>query len=49
MFSGVKTRLGMLGLDTRAHYNVCDTDAIKRATVKSMADWLWKLERMLEL
>jgi len=39
MFSGVKTRLGMLGLDTRAHYNVCDTDAIERATVKSMADW----------
>eukprot|EP00092_Neocalanus_flemingeri_P025557 GFUD01027708.1.p1 GENE.GFUD01027708.1~~GFUD01027708.1.p1 ORF type:complete len:539 (+),score=126.30 GFUD01027708.1:98-1714(+) len=39
MFTGVKTRFGMLGLDNRAMYNVCDTGAVERATVQSMADW----------
>jgi len=39
MFSGVKTRLGMLGLDNKARFNVCDTAAIEVASVKSMADW----------
>ena len=39
MFSGVKTRSGMLGLDQQARYNVCDTSAIAAATVESIADW----------
>ena len=39
MFSGVKTRIGMLGLDNRARFNVCDIAAIELASVKSMADW----------
>ena len=39
LFSGVKTRSGMLGLDQKARYNVCDTAAIEAATVESIADW----------
>jgi len=39
MFSGVKTRFGMLGLDMKASYNVCDVDNIKRAEIESLADW----------
>ena len=39
LFSGVKTRSGMLGLDQQARDNVCDTKAIEAATVESIADW----------
>eukprot|EP00092_Neocalanus_flemingeri_P007962 GFUD01008590.1.p1 GENE.GFUD01008590.1~~GFUD01008590.1.p1 ORF type:complete len:578 (+),score=132.72 GFUD01008590.1:116-1735(+) len=39
LFSGVKTRSGMLGLDHQAHYNVCDSRAIEAARVESIADW----------
>jgi alkaline phosphatase len=39
MFSGVNTRSDMLGLDEQANYSVCDTVAIKAATVESIADW----------
>ena len=39
LFSGVKTRSGMLGLDQQARYNVCDTPAIGAAAVESIADW----------
>ena len=33
MFSGVKTRLGMVGLDLQAHYSVYDSVAIEAALV----------------
>merc|ERR1719403_529999 len=39
MFSGVKTRAGMLGLDGTAAYNVCAPASIQAATVTSLADW----------
>jgi len=39
IFSGVKTRSGMLGLDSRAAYNVCDTSILSQARVNSVADW----------
>jgi len=39
LFSGVKTRSGMLGLDQQAQYNVCNSESIKAATVESIADW----------
>merc|ERR1719187_2196747 len=39
MFSGVKTRQGMLGLDGTAAYNVCAPASIQAATVTSLADW----------
>lgn len=39
MFSGVKTRKGMLGLDQTAAYNVCNPDTLKRAEIKSIGDW----------
>ena len=39
IISGVKTRSGMLGLDSRAAYNVCDTSILSQARVNSVADW----------
>jgi len=39
MFSGVKTRAGMLGLDGTAAYNVCAPASIQAASVTSLADW----------
>lgn len=39
LFSGVKTRSGMVGLDHQAHYNVCDTKSIEAAKVESIANW----------
>ena len=39
LFSGSKTRFGMIGLDMRASYNVCDSDQTRLASVSSIADW----------
>ena len=39
MFSGVKTRAGMLGLDSTAAYNVCAPASIEAASITSIADW----------
>ena len=39
LFSGVKTRLGMIGLDEQARYNVCDLAEYERARVETLADW----------
>lgn len=39
ILTGVKTRMGMLGLDQRARFNVCDPDAVKAGTIDSVMDW----------
>ena len=39
LFSGVKTRSGMVGLDEQSQYGVCDIQAVETASVESIADW----------
>merc|ERR1719167_310483 len=39
LFTGVKTKFGMLGLDQRAESKKCDPPLIKAATVSSVANW----------
>ena len=39
IFSGVKTRIGLLGVDHTVAKNACDAEAMERAKVKSMLHW----------
>ena len=39
LFTGSKTRFGMIGMDMMASYNVCDTRVSDLASVSSIADW----------
>ena len=39
LFTGVKTRFGMVGLDEQVQRGVCDTQAVGKASVESLADW----------
>ena len=39
LVSGVKTRMGMLGLDGTAKYNVCDVAVVETARVDTLLDW----------
>ena len=39
LFTGVKTRFGMVGLDEQSQRSVCDNQAVERASVESIADW----------
>ena len=39
LFTGVKTRLGMIGLDSRAAYDVCEEASRPGSVLTSLADW----------
>jgi len=39
LFSGVKTGMGILGLDAATKYNVCDATTVERGRLETLADW----------
>ena len=39
IFSGVKTKMSVLGLDNKIATNVCDSEVLERAKVQGMLHW----------
>jgi alkaline phosphatase len=39
LFSGVKTKMSVVGVDNRIAFNVCDPDVVEKARVKGMLHW----------
>lgn len=39
LMSGVKTSLGVLGVDSSIKYNTCDAEQLKKASIPSMMNW----------
>ena len=39
IFSGVKTKMAVLGVDNKIATNVCDSEVLERAKVRGMLHW----------
>ena len=39
LFSGVKTKLSVLGVDSKITTNVCDPEVLEKAKVQGMLHW----------
>ncbi len=39
MFSGVKTRMGTIGVDATVPRNTCDAEAVERGKIRGMLHW----------
>ncbi len=39
LFSGVKTKMSVLGVDSNIDVNSCNTDVVEKAKVKNMLHW----------
>ncbi len=39
LFSGVKTGIGVIGVDASVHRNACDAAAVERGSLQGMAHW----------